>query len=80
MSVVSCSRIVCFSQDDGSGQGGLHQKNHPLAAEWPGFGQTKLSGSQLRSGLGPDLSADQESFKSFTINWINSAGVFEITR
>ena len=54
--------IVCFSQDDGSGQGGLYQKNHPLAAEWPGFGQSKLPDSQLRSGLGAELSSDKEVY------------------
>ena len=72
-----CSRIVCFPQDDGSGQRGLNQKNHPLAAEWPGFRQTKLSGSQLRSGLGAELSSDQESF---TPNLINSVGVLAMSR
>ena len=69
--------IVFFSEDDGPGQGGLYQKNHPLAAEWPGFRQTKLSGSQLRSGLGAELSSDQESF---TIILINSVGVLAMSR
>ena len=54
--------IVCFSEDDGPGQGGLHEKNHPVAAEWPGFRQTKLSDSQLRSGLDVELSSDQEIY------------------
>ena len=59
--VVGCF-IVCFSEDDGPGQGGLYQKNHPVAAEWPGFRQTKLSGSQLRIGRGAELSSDKERF------------------
>ena len=60
--------IVCFSEDDGPGQGGLYKKNNPVAAEWPGFRQTKLSGSQLRIGRGAQLSSDKERFLTFLIN------------
>ena len=64
VNLAKCLCIVCFSQDDGSGQGGLYKENHPLAAEWPGFGQKKLSGSQLWVRLDAELSSDQERFFS----------------
>ena len=63
-----CCCSVCFSQDDGSRQGGLYKENNPVAAEWPGFRQTKLSGSQLRVGLDAELSSDQERCSSLKLN------------
>ena len=51
--------IVCFFQDDRSGQRGLYKKSHRLEGEWAGFRQTNLSDSQLRIGRGAGLSTDK---------------------